>query len=182
MKSYLKFMIIFMGIILIAFSAVFVLSMIGKVDLDCLQIFANKVCQSTLLRIITYVITCILSIMALVAIIYSDTLTKDIKGGIVLPLTIGDVQIAPQTFENIVLNITKKYAGVKTTKVLVKIKETGLTVDLFAYVLQDTIISSISDKLQNDIKETVFKQTTVAVEKVNIRVKGIYSMQETKAE
>lgn len=182
MKSYLKFMVIFMGILVIAFSLIFVLALAQKIDMNFIDVFVTKLNKSSVLNLIAYIITIAIIFMSLIAIMFSDTLTKDIKSGIILPLTIGDVQIAPQTFENIILNVSKKYGGVKTTKVTVKIKETGLIVDVFAYVLQDTVISDISDKLQNDIKETVLKQTTVAVEKVNIRVKGIYSLNEPKTE
>ena len=81
-------------------------------------------------------------------------------------------------FREAVENVAKKYAGVKTAKVNVKMKETGICVDLFAYVLQDTVISDITSKLQEDIKETVLKQTTVAVEAVNVRIKGVYTLNE----
>ena len=59
-------------------------------------------------------------------------------------------------------------------------KETGISVDLFAYVLQDTVISDITSKLQEDIKAVVLKQTTVAVETVNVKIKGVYTLNENK--
>lgn len=182
MKSYLKFMIILTSIIVIVLSIIISLSIIGRFDIKMINTLIENIKKSNVLKISVYVSSIVLSILCLISIMFSDILTKDIKGGIILPLKIGEVQIAPQTFENIILNISKKYAGFKTTKVVVKIKETGLTVDVFAYVLQDTVISDISDRLQKDIKESVLKQTTVSVEKVNIRVKGIYSLAVPKEE
>ena len=52
----------------------------------------------------------------------------------------------------------------------------AINVDIFAYVLQDTVISDITEKLQKDVKETVLKQTTVEVNNVNVKVKGIYEL------
>ena len=58
--------------------------------------------------------------------------------------------------------------------------EAGIDVEVFAYVLQDTVISDITDKLQKDIKETVLKQTTVEVHNVNVKIKGIYELAQAK--
>ena len=180
MKSYLKTMVVITCIIVVLLISFVLLLISGKVSSDVIQIGINYIVTHRIIKIVTIVILSILGVLSIIAILFSSSITNDIKGGVILPLKVGDVHISSQTFESIVANIAKKYAGVKTAKVNIKIRETGINVDLFAYVLQDTVISDITSKLQEDIKSTVLKQTTVAVETVNVKIKGVYTLNENK--
>ena len=180
MKNFLKTMIVIMGIITVAFISFVLLLMAGKINTGDINTVLVYLDSHRIINISLIIVLALIGFSAIIAIAFSGTITNEIKGGVILPLKIGEVHISSQTFESIVLNVAKKYAGVKTGKVNIKIKETGLNVDLFAYVLQDTVISDITSKIQEDIKATVLKQTTVAVETVNVKIKGVYSLNETK--
>lgn len=180
MKSFLRTMIIIFSIIIVIVSIVSLLIVSEMVSLGTINNVLVRVISSQTISTVTYGISVVFSILAIVCIFNSDTLSSSVKGGIILPAEIGVVQISNQTFENIIVNVTKKYAGIKTAKVEVKVSEEGLMADIFAYVLQDTVISDITAKLQEDIKDTVIKQTTVAVKNVNVKIKGTYTLAEPK--
>lgn len=180
MKSFLRTMLIVFGVISVIVVSALLVVLAGKLTIGTIVIGLNYLLQHEVVKIIAIILLAIYGILSVLAIAFSGTITSDLKGGIILPLKVGEVHISSQTFESIVINVAKKYAGLKTAKVNIKVKETGINVDLFAYVLQDTVISDITSKLQEDIKSTVLKQTTVAVETVNIKVKGVYTLNESK--
>lgn len=182
MKSFLRQMLVIFGIIvfLVVVTGIFVVA--EKIDIGHISRVIDIVLSSRVVTTAAYVVLSIFGVLAILSIALSGNLTQDIKGGIILPLDVGNVHISNQTFENIALNVAKRYNGLKTVRVVVKIKETGTSIDLFAYVLQDTVISEITEKIQKDIKDTVLKQTTVTVETVNIKIKGVYTINDNKEE
>ena len=180
MKSFLRTMLVITGILSIIIVSGILLMLAGKITMSPIVIGLSYLASHDIARIIAIVVLAIYGLCSVISIAFSGTITNDLKGGVILPLKVGEVHISSQTFESIVTNVAKKYAGVKTAKVNIKIKESGINVDLFAYVLQDTVISDITSKLQEDIKSTVLKQTTVAVETVNVKIKGVYTLNENK--
>ena len=180
MKNYLKTMIVIMGIVTVLFVSLSLIAISGNITIIPISKILTFVLAHKAINILAIVVLSLLGLCSVIAMAFSSSITSDIKGGVILPLKVGDVHISSQTFEAIVINVAKKYAGVKTAKVNIKIKETGINVDLFAYVLQDTVISDITSKLQEDIKATVLKQTTVGVETVNVKIKGVYTLNENK--
>ncbi len=180
MKNFLRTMLVLFGATAVILVSAMLLIIAGKITLSSIAIGLGYILSHKIIKIVVIAILSIYGLCSVIAIAFSGTITSDLKGGIILPLKVGEVHISNQTFESIVTNVAKKYAGVKTAKVNIKIKETGINVDLFAYVLQDTVISDITSKLQEEIKATVLKQTTVAVETVNVKIKGVYTLNENK--
>lgn len=180
MKNFLKTMLVVFGVVSVLMIAVILLLLSGDIKVTTIWQVLDYINSHRVINIITVVVLAIYGICSVISVAFSSKVISDIKGGVILPLNVGDVHISSQTFEAIVANVAKKYNGIKTAKVNIKMKETGVGVDLFVYVLQDTIISTITSKLQEDIKETVLKQTTVAVENVNVKIKGVYTLNDNK--
>ncbi len=180
MKKFLRVMIIIFSLIIVAISSLTLLVITDIIDVSYVVDALAFLGETRGSIIISFVVFITLGLLGVLSIVVSDALTQDVKGGVVLPLEVGSVHISSQTFENIVLNVSKKYGTLRTNRVAVKMTETGIDVEVFAYVLQDTVISDITEKLQKDIKETVLKQTTVEVHNVNVKVKGIYELAEAK--
>ncbi len=180
MKSFIRTMIVVFSLIMVIVCVGVVLVVSGTISTNSIGMMIGEISSNEMARNIVYVVSGVIGVFAIISILGSDSLSSNLKGGIILPDEIGAVQISNQTFENIITNVTKKYAGIKTAKVDVKVSEEGLIVDIFAYVLQDTVISDVSAKLKEDIKDTVLKQTTVAVKNVNVKIKGTYTLAEPK--
>lgn len=180
MKNFLRTMLVVFGVTSVILISGLLLLISGKITLSLIATGLAYILTHHILKVVVITLLAIYGLCSIISIAFSGIITSDLKGGVILPLKVGEVHISSQTFESIVTNVAKKYAGVKTAKVNIKIKETGINVDLFAYVLQDTVISDITTKLQEDIKATVLKQTTVAVETVNVKIKGVYTLNENK--
>jgi len=176
MKKFLRVMIIIFSLIVVAVCALSLLIITDLIDITNV-VKAFMFLGATNARVtVSFIVFILLGLLGIISIVSSDVLTADIKGGVVLPLAIGSVHISNQTFENIVLNVAKKYGTLRINRVTVKMRDGSINVDVFSYVLQDTVISDITEKLQKDIKETILKQTTVEVNNVNVKVKGIYEI------
>jgi len=180
MKGFLKLIIALFSLIIVIMAAITLLITSEIITVGHVTKIMNILIQSSTISMITYIVSVVIGLLAIVAIILSDSLSAKLKGGIMLPSDMGAVQISNQTFENIIIGITKKYSGIKTVKVEVKVKNNGITTNIYAYVLQDTVIADLTASIQEDIKQTILKQTTVLVESVDIRVKGTYALSETK--
>ena len=180
MKKFLRSMLVISGVLSVLMIAGLLMLLAGKITLTAIAVGLSYILTHNVIKIIIVTVLALYGLCCIVAIAGSGKITNDLKGGVILPLKVGQVHISSQTFESIVSNIAKKYAGVKTAKVNIKVRETGISVDLFAYVLQDTVISDITSKLQEDIKAAVLKQTTVEVETVNVKIKGVYTLNENK--
>lgn len=180
MKNFLKTMLILLGVVGVVTVAIALLIVSEHSTTQYLLKGLMYVINNRVLRLIVIAVLSIYGLLCVLAVMLSGNINNDTKGGVILPLKIGEVHISSQTFESIVTNLAKKYKGVKTAKVNIKLRETGVGVDLYVYVLQDTVIADITSKIQEDIKETILKQTTVTVENVNVRIKGIYTLNENK--
>ena len=180
MKNFLKTMLIVLGIVGVLTVACVLLIVSEHAAGEYIYRAVNYVIGNNIAQIITIAVLVCYGILCVVSIALSGNIKNDAKGGVILTLQTGEVHISSQTFESIVTNVAKKYKGIKTAKVNINLKETGVGVDLYVYVLQDTVISEMTEKIQIDIKETILKQTTVSVENVNVRIKGVYTLNETK--
>ena len=180
MKNFLRTMLVFLGIFAVVTAVCMLLTISGNGDILKFNEILGYIESSRAIQIAAIVVLAIYGLLGVLSVALSGNLNNDVKSGVVLELKIGDVHISTQTFESIVTNVAKKYDGIKTAKVNIKLRETGVGVDLYVYVLQDTVITDITSKIQADIKDTILKQTTVAVENVSVRVKGVYTPNENK--
>jgi len=121
------------------------------------------------------------SLLALVGIFaYSDR-EEDVKSGLAIKHEAGTVYITKDTFESIVLNVTRSFADLKNVKVSVNISEEGAIASIYTYIMPDTVVPTLTAKLQENIKDAVLKQTTVEIKEANIKIKGVYNQVEKKA-
>ncbi len=180
MKGVNKFLAVIFSI-LIVFSCIAVILYVGEIIdnqniINTLDMFvATKEA-----KLATIIVSAVIGFLAIVFAITTES--SDSAGGasLTLPLSTGNISISMQTFESMVLNVAKKYNNLKNVKVKVDIREDGLYVDLYVYVLEGTVVSDIMCKLQEDIKTSILKQTTVEVKLVEVKVKGIYNLSENK--
>ena len=58
--------------------------------------------------------------------------------------------------------------------------EEGVIANIYTMILPDTIVPTLTAKLQANIKDSVKKQTTVDIKEANIKIKGVYFEQPKK--
>ena len=180
MKGFNKFLAILFSLIIVFLCVITILYVGDIIDVRDISNVLDMLVQSKESKLTTVVVSAVIGLIALVFAITTDS--ADSKGGasLTLPLSTGNISISCQTFETMVLNVAKKYNNLKNVKAKVDIKEDGLYVDLFVYVLEGTVVADIMCKIQQDIKTTILKQTTVEVKTVEVKVKGIYNLNENK--
>ena len=175
MKGFVKVIVVIFSLIVVVVSSIIFLEVTGVLSHELMMDMLGILSSTKNAKIVTIIVSAIMSLLAIVLIINLDDSENTMKGEVVLPLKTGNIYITNQTFENIVYNVTRKYEKFKNVKVRILVKEDGLFVNVFTHVLQDTVVSDAILELQEDIKNTVIKQTTIAVKLVEVKVKGIYS-------
>jgi len=132
-------------------------------------------------KILVMGIGLVVSLLALFGIFASSDKEENVKAGLAIKHEAGTVYITKDTFESIVLNVTRAYASLKNVKVSVNISEEGAFASVYTYIMPDTVVPTLTTKLQDNIKDAVLKQTTVEIKEVNIKIKGVYNQLEKKA-
>lgn len=172
MKSLEKFILIIFSLIIIVLSVTLVL-----VSTDMININTVFGVVSSIIMNKKVVFLCIGAVMALFGIVglFSTSENSDnIKGGLAIKGETGTVYITRDTFESIIMAVTKNYAELKNVRVEMLVNETGVSANVYTMILPDTVVPTLTTKLQENIKASVLKQTTVEIKEVNIKIKGVY--------
>lgn len=180
MKGFNKVLAVVFSI-LIVFICISVILYVGNIiDAKNIVDLLDMLTITNEAKLTTIVIAAVIGLIAIIFAITTDSVDSKNGGSLTLPLSTGNISISSQTFETMVLNVARKYNNLKNVKAKVDIREDGLYVDLYVYVLDGTVVADVMCKIQQDIKTTILKQTTVEVKTVEVKVKGIYSMNENK--
>lgn len=180
MKGFNKVLAVIFSIILIFMCITLILYVGGIIEVRNITNVLDMLIASRETKLATIITAAVIGLLAIVFGITVDGVDSNSGSTLTLPLSTGNISINTQTFETMVLNVAKKYNCLKNVKTRVDIKEDGIYVDLLVFVLEGTVVSDVMCKVQEDIKSTILKQTTVEVKQVEVKVKGIYNKTENK--
>ena len=180
MKGFNKVLAVIFSIILIFMCITLILYVGGIIEVKNITNVLDMLIASRETKLATIITAAVIGLLAIVFGITVDGVDSNSGSTLTLPLSTGNISINTQTFETMVLNVAKKYNCLKNVKTRVDIKEDGIYVDLLVFVLEGTVVSDVMCKVQEDIKSTILKQTTVEVKQVEVKVKGIYNKTENK--
>jgi len=180
MKGLNKFLAIMFSILIVFFCIAVILYVGEIINNENIVNVLDMLVSTKEVKLTTIIVSAVIGLLAIIFAITTDSVETSGGGSLTLPLSTGNISISCQTFETMVLNVAKKYNNLKNVKAKVDIREDGLYVDLYVYVLEGTIVSDIMCKIQEDIKTSILKQTTVEVKTVEVKVKGIYNLAENK--
>lgn len=172
MKGFEKFLLIIFSIIVIILAISILLVSTGAVDLKSTFSYINTWLIEN--KTVAVAIGAIVALLALVGIFSSSESSEDKKGGLAIKNEKGTVYITRDTFENIILSVTRSYAELKNVKADVSMSNEGVVANVYAYILPDTVVPALTAKLQEHIKSSILKQTTVEIKEVNIKIRGVY--------
>lgn len=172
MKGFEKFLLIVFSLIIVLMSVCILLVSTGIVDITGL--FTNIKLWLVANKMYSVVIGAALAILGLVGVFAPNETGEEKKGGLAIKSEKGTVYITKDTFENIILGVTRGYAELVNVKVDIAMSEEGLTANVITSILPDTIVPALTTKLQENIKASVLKQTTVEIKEVNIKIRGVY--------
>lgn len=172
MKYFEKFILVLFSMIIIIEAIAMMLYSTGM--LNSAPIF-NKVIEFlSENKIIAIVIGAVLSLFGLMGMFAQPNSSGNMKTGLAIKSEKGTTYITKDTFDSIVTAIARNYPELKNIKVETLITEEGIIANVYAMILPDTILPTLTEKLQENIKNSVLKQTTVEIKEANIKIKGVY--------
>lgn len=116
----------------------------------------------------------IFALLGLIGLFSASDASESIKSGLAIKTEKGTVYITRDTFESIILAVTRSYAELRNVKVDIQMSEEGVIANIYTMILPDTVVPSLTAKLQENIKASILKQTTVEIKEANIKIKGVY--------
>lgn len=172
MKGFEKFILIIFSIIIIILSVCFILASTEMIELT--KIINKGLELAVANKIPSLVIGAILTLFALVGLFSSSDNKDELRTGLAIKTEKGTVYITKDTFESIIVSVTKNYPELKNVKVDIKVGESGVIANVYTMILPDTVVPTLTAKLQDSIKASILKQTTVEIKEVNIKIKEVY--------
>ncbi len=94
---------------------------------------------------------------------------------IITPMTFGDLRISDEAIEGLTHNVISRIVGIRSSKIIVDFKDGYIFIEIRGQVATDANIPSVTDEIQNTVKEVVESNTGMQVSRVNVEVLSISS-------
>lgn len=120
----------------------------------------------------------VFALFGLIGLFSANDSSENIKSGLAINNEKGTVYITKDTFESIILGVTKGYAELKNVKIDIQMDEDGVIANVYTMILPDTVVPTLTSKLQENIKASIKKQTTIEIKEANVKIKGVYFEQQ----
>ena len=172
MTGFEKFLLILFSIIVIIVSVSLVLIATGMMDGSFVTTKILEFAEQY--KTYTLIIGSIFALLGLIGLFSSSDSSDSISGGLAIKSDTGTVYINRDTFENIILGVARNFPELKNVKADIQITEQGVIVNVNTMISPDTIVPELTEKLQESIKSSILKQTTVEIKEANIKIKGVY--------
>ena len=115
----------------------------------------------------------VFALLGLVGLFSTGDSQEGLKGGLAIKNEKGTVYITRETFESIIVGVTKGYAELRNVKVDIQMEEDGVVANVYTMILPDTVVPTLTAKLQESIKNSIKKQTTIEIKEANVKIKGV---------
>ena len=177
MKGFQKFLLVIFSIIIVAISVLSILMVAGILDVNPIFntikeiLFYNKM--------VTIILSAVCILFGLVGMFSSDD-SENMRTGLAIKSDKGTVYIPRETFESIIISVARNYPELRNVRAEINVSETGVIANIYAMILPDTVVPTLTAKLQENIKASVLSQTTVEIKEANIKIKGVYVEQNKK--
>ena len=178
MKYFEKFILIIFSIIIIIESLGIILYSTEMLNIKPIldKIVGFFIANKT----VSIVIGAVLALFGLIGMFAGSNNSEDMKTGLAISSEKGTTYITKDTFDSIILSIARNYPELRNIKVETIVSEEGITANVYAMILPDTVVPTLTAKLQENIKSSVLKQTTVEIKEANIKIKGVYKKKKKK--
>ena len=175
-------LILYSNLILIL--AILLCTMIfGWVDMNSVGNWVHEILTGETSSKIVLGVSIALILLSIRCIFFDKTSKEQIhdRQGVLMQNENGRLMISKDTIENLVSSVAKGYPDTQEINTRVDLdKENNVNVFVNLTVKNDAIIKDLSVNLQNDIKQKVKNATDLEVKEVNIKIKDISNVQQTK--
>ena len=125
-------------------------------------------------KTLSIIVGAVLALFGLIGMFAQSNNSENMKTGLAIQSEKGTTYITKDTFDTIIMAIARNYPELKNIKVETTVTEEGIIANVYAMILPDTVVPALTAKLQENIKSSVLKQTTVEIKEANIKIKGVY--------
>lgn len=172
MRGFEKFILCIFSVVMIVLSVFIILIATGMIQVgDLYQVAVNFLIAN---KVAVLVVGAIVSLLGLIGLFSTSGNEDDSRSGLAIKNESGTVFLNRDTFETMIMSVAKNYPELVNPKVEVSISEEGVKANLYAMILPETVVPTLTEKLQDNIKSTVKKQTTIEIKEANIKIKGVY--------
>lgn len=172
MRGFEKFILCIFSVVMIVLSVFTILIATGMIQVgDLYQVAVNFLIAN---KVAVLVVGAIVSLLGLIGLFSTSGNEDDSRSGLAIKNESGTVFLNRDTFETMIMSVAKNYPELVNPKVEVSISEEGVKANLYAMILPETVVPTLTEKLQDNIKSTVKKQTTIEIKEANIKIKGVY--------
>lgn len=116
----------------------------------------------------------VFALLGLIGMFSASDSSENMKSGLAIKTEKGTVYITKDTFESIIVGVTRNFAELRNVKVDIQMNEDGVVANVYTMILPDTVVPTLTAKLQESIKSSILKQTTIEIKEANIKIKGVY--------
>lgn len=85
----------------------------------------------------------------------------------------GDIKISVETVENLALKAASRSRGVKDLKARVRVSESGLEIQIRAFVDGDSSIPALSEEMQRSVAQNIEETTGIPVAEVSVFIANV---------
>lgn len=171
MKYLEKFILVLFSIIIIIESLAIILYSTEMLNIktvldDAIEfLIANKTLSIT--------VGAVFALFGLIGMFSQSNNSENMKTGLAIKSEKGTTYITKDTFDTIIIAIARNYPELRNIKVETTVTEEGIIANVYAMILPDTVVPALTAKLQENIKSSVLKQTTIEIKEANIKIKGV---------
>lgn len=172
MKYFEKFILVVFSIIIIVESLGIILYSTEMLNIKPIldKIVGVLIANKT----VSIVVGAVLALFGLIGMFSGSNNSENMKTGLAISSEKGTTYITKDTFDSIILAIARNYPELRNIKVETIVSEEGIIANVYAMILPDTVVPTLTTKLQENIKSSVLKQTTVEIKEANVKIKGVY--------
>ena len=172
MRGFEKFILCVFSIVMIIEAVFFILVSTNMIQVgELYTVFVNFLVANKLWVLL---LGAIVSLLGLVGLFSSSDSSDESRSGLAIKNESGTVFLNRDTFESMIMSVARNYPELVNPKVDVTISEDGVKANIYTLILPDTVVPTLSSKLQENIKTVVKKQTTIEIKEANVKIKGVY--------
>lgn len=184
MKILDKITLVLFSMIILIISIIMILLIFGLINFSSISSLYASLAANEVATNIAIVLCVILILLSIKVLYFGGSSEKEEKmngEGVLLENEAGKLLISRETIENLVNGVAKGFENTQsvTTKVSIDNQNT-LNVFVTLMVLPNTIINELSMNLQKSIKEAVRNVTSLEINSIDIKIKNVTTLEESK--
>ena len=174
-----KFISFVFSLVIIVLAMTVILVSVNAVNYAVVEGLLTNYVFNDLYKMTVILISVLFVLAGLKVTVFSSTLSSKGKKNIYVNTPNGKIQIAQETIEGIAKNVISSYSEVKDVKAAMTKAKKGINLYMGLLVYENTNITSIVTRIQDEVKKQIESTTGVQVYNVDVKVRNVVSKQTT---